>query len=69
MFVFVSFTLQWDSVADDAQRDKDRLTMAMFVIFKEGDGLQDPPEDTGIVIESMEVLQELIQLPQLVPCF
>uniref|UniRef100_A0A3Q3GTT7 Uncharacterized protein n=1 Tax=Labrus bergylta TaxID=56723 RepID=A0A3Q3GTT7_9LABR len=33
--------------------------MAVFVIWKEGEGLQEPPADIGIVIEGMEVLHEL----------
>ena len=33
--------------------------MAVFVIRKEGEGLQQPPEDIGIVIEGVEVLHEL----------
>lgn len=33
--------------------------MAVFVICKEGEGLQVPFEDIGIVIEGMEVLNEL----------
>ncbi|XP_028461691.1 uncharacterized protein LOC114573615 [Perca flavescens] len=48
-----------DSGADDAQRDLEQLTMAVFVIRKEGEGLQEPPEDIGIVIEGVEVLHEL----------
>ncbi|KAM9859588.1 uncharacterized protein ACBR49_011427 isoform 1-T2 [Aulostomus maculatus] len=48
-----------DSGADDAQRDMKQLTMAVFVIRKKGEGLQQPPEDIGIVIEGMEVLHEL----------
>uniref|UniRef100_A0A3B4V0F7 Uncharacterized protein n=1 Tax=Seriola dumerili TaxID=41447 RepID=A0A3B4V0F7_SERDU len=48
-----------DSGADDAQRDLEQLTMAVFVIRKEGKGLQEPPEDIGIVIEGVEVLHEL----------
>lgn len=45
--------------AYDAQRDMEQLTMAVFVIRKEGEGLQEPPEDIGIVIEGVEVLHEL----------
>ncbi|XP_035857795.1 uncharacterized protein LOC116054844 isoform X4 [Sander lucioperca] len=48
-----------DSGADDAQRDLEQLTMAVFVIRKEGERLQEPPEDIGIVIEGVEVLHEL----------
>lgn len=33
--------------------------MAVFVIRKEGEGLQEPPEDIGIVIEGMAVLNNL----------
>ena len=33
--------------------------MAVFLIRKEGVGLQEPPEDIGIVIEGVEVLHEL----------
>lgn len=33
--------------------------MAVFVIRKEAEGLQEPPEDIGIVIEGVEVLHEL----------
>ncbi|KAG7220227.1 hypothetical protein INR49_018362 [Caranx melampygus] len=33
--------------------------MAVFVIQKEGEGLQEPPEDTGIITEGVEVLHEL----------
>uniref|UniRef100_A0A3Q1CP04 Uncharacterized protein n=1 Tax=Amphiprion ocellaris TaxID=80972 RepID=A0A3Q1CP04_AMPOC len=35
------------------------FTMAVFVIRKEGEGLQEPPEDNGIVIDGTEVLHEL----------
>ncbi|KAK9528082.1 hypothetical protein VZT92_014576 [Zoarces viviparus] len=46
-----------DSRADDTQRDLEQLTLAGFVIQKEGGGLQEPPEDIGI--EGMEMLHEL----------
>ncbi|KAE8289517.1 hypothetical protein D5F01_LYC11219 [Larimichthys crocea] len=48
-----------DCGADDVQRDLGQVTMAVFVIRKEGEGLQDPPADIGIVIEGVEVLHEL----------
>uniref|UniRef100_A0A3B5QX17 Uncharacterized LOC111611868 n=2 Tax=Xiphophorus maculatus TaxID=8083 RepID=A0A3B5QX17_XIPMA len=47
------------SSGDDAQMELKQLTMAMFVIRKEGEGLKEPPEDIGIVIEGVEVLQDL----------
>jgi len=33
--------------------------MGVFVIRKEGEGLQEPPADIGIIIEGVEVLNEL----------
>ncbi|XP_076743317.1 uncharacterized protein LOC112435253 [Maylandia zebra] len=48
-----------DCGADDVQRDLEEVTMAVYVIRKEGEGLQEPPEDIGIVIEGVEVLHEL----------
>ncbi|KAM7406560.1 hypothetical protein PAMP_000931 [Pampus punctatissimus] len=45
-----------DCGADDVQRDLEQVTMAVFVIRKEGEGLQEPPEDIGIVIEGVELL-------------
>ena len=33
--------------------------MAVFVILKEQEGLQEPPKDIGIVTEGVEVLYEL----------
>ena len=33
--------------------------MVVFVIRKEGEGLQEPPEDIANVIEGVEVLHEL----------
>ncbi|KAJ8369572.1 hypothetical protein SKAU_G00096000 [Synaphobranchus kaupii] len=53
------FQQKEDCRGDDAQRDLEQLTMAVFVIRKEGEGLQWPPEDIGIVIEGVEVLHEL----------
>ncbi|XP_032417683.1 uncharacterized protein LOC116719306 [Xiphophorus hellerii] len=47
------------SSGDDAQMELKQLTMAVFVIRKEGEGLKEPPEDIGIVIEGVEVLQDL----------
>ena len=44
---------------DDAPRELEQLTMAVFVIRKDGEGLQEPPEDIGIVIEGVPVLNEL----------
>ncbi|KAE8287211.1 hypothetical protein D5F01_LYC15180 [Larimichthys crocea] len=52
-------TLDQDCGADDVQRDLDQVTMAVFVIRKEGEGLQEPPADIGIVTEGVEVLHEL----------
>ncbi|KAL6483828.1 hypothetical protein MHYP_G00087000 [Metynnis hypsauchen] len=49
--------VSWDS--NYAQRDLEQLNMAVFAIRREGEGLQEPPEDIGIVIEGMEVLHEL----------
>ena len=37
----------------------EQLTMAVFVIRKEGQGCQEPPEDIGIIIEGVEVLSGL----------
>uniref|UniRef100_A0A3Q1D0P6 Uncharacterized protein n=1 Tax=Amphiprion ocellaris TaxID=80972 RepID=A0A3Q1D0P6_AMPOC len=48
-----------DSGTDDTQRELEQLTVAVFVIRKEGEGLQEPPEDIGIVIDGTEVLHEL----------
>ncbi|XP_043987061.1 uncharacterized protein LOC122839512 [Gambusia affinis] len=47
------------SSGDDAQMELKQLTMAVFVIRKEGEGLKEPPEDIGIVIVGVEVLQDL----------
>ncbi|XP_027140113.1 methyltransferase-like protein 22 isoform X2 [Larimichthys crocea] len=52
-------TLDQDCGADDVQRDLEQVTMTVFVIRKEGEGLQEPPADVGIVIEGVEVLHEL----------
>ncbi|XP_066529235.1 uncharacterized protein [Hoplias malabaricus] len=49
----------YDSSGDDAQMELKQLTMAVFVIQKEGEGLKEPPEDIGIVIEGVEVLHDL----------
>ncbi|KAL6481141.1 hypothetical protein MHYP_G00092210 [Metynnis hypsauchen] len=38
-----------------AHRDLEQLTMAVFAPRREGEGLQEPPEDTGVVIEGVEV--------------
>ena len=43
-----------------AEKDLEQLTTAVLIIWKELQGLQEPPEDTGIVIEGAEVLNELI---------
>ncbi|XP_053351506.1 uncharacterized protein LOC128521020 [Clarias gariepinus] len=48
-----------DSTADNAQIDLEQLTMGVFVIRKQGEGPQEPPENIGIVIEGVEVLNEL----------
>ncbi|KAI3355672.1 hypothetical protein L3Q82_004269 [Scortum barcoo] len=45
-----------DNSAEDVHRDLEQLTTAVFVIRKEGEGLQEPPADIGIVIEGVEVL-------------
>jgi hypothetical protein len=44
--------------ADAALRDLEQLTMGVFVIGKEGERLLHPPEDIGIVIEGVEVVNE-----------
>ncbi|KAL6481181.1 hypothetical protein MHYP_G00092610 [Metynnis hypsauchen] len=38
-----------------AHRDLEQLTMAVFAPRREVEGLQEPPEDTGVVIEGVEV--------------
>ncbi|KAF0032198.1 hypothetical protein F2P81_014488 [Scophthalmus maximus] len=43
-----------DSRAGLAETELEQLTMAVFVIRKEGEGLQEPPEDIGIVIEALK---------------
>uniref|UniRef100_A0A672JNF0 Uncharacterized protein n=1 Tax=Salarias fasciatus TaxID=181472 RepID=A0A672JNF0_SALFA len=43
----------------EAQKNLEQLTIAVFVIRKEGDGLQEPPEDIGIVTEGIELLHHL----------
>ncbi|KAK1895767.1 DNA gyrase subunit A [Dissostichus eleginoides] len=48
-----------DSRTDDLQKEMEELTMAVFVIRKEGEGLQEPLADIGIIIEGVEVLNEL----------
>ncbi|KAJ4940453.1 hypothetical protein JOQ06_026756 [Pogonophryne albipinna] len=49
-----------DSRTDDLQKEMEELTMGVFVIRKEGEGLQEPPADIGIIIiEGVEVLNEL----------
>ncbi|KAL7859520.1 hypothetical protein SRHO_G00146670 [Serrasalmus rhombeus] len=45
--------------SDYAQRDLEQLTMAVFAIRREGEGLQEPPEDIGVVTEGVEGLHEL----------
>lgn len=47
------------SSGDDALMELKQLTIAVFVIRKEGEGLKEPPEDIGIVIEGVEVLHDL----------
>ncbi|MED6293308.1 hypothetical protein CHARACLAT_009292, partial [Characodon lateralis] len=44
---------------DDAEMELKQLTMVVFVIRKEGEGLKEPPEDIGIVIEGVDVLHDL----------
>uniref|UniRef100_A0A3P9PZM0 Uncharacterized protein n=1 Tax=Poecilia reticulata TaxID=8081 RepID=A0A3P9PZM0_POERE len=44
---------------DDAQMELKQLTLAVFVIREEGEGLKESPEDIGIVIEGVEVLHDL----------
>ena len=48
-----------DSGPEDIQRDLEHLTVAVFVIRKDGEGPQEPPEDIGIVIEGVKVLHGL----------
>ncbi|KAL7831297.1 hypothetical protein SRHO_G00308000 [Serrasalmus rhombeus] len=48
-----------DKDSDYTQRDLEQLTMAVFAICREGEVLQESPEDIGIVIEGVEVLHEL----------
>ncbi|XP_060776399.1 uncharacterized protein LOC132885891 isoform X2 [Neoarius graeffei] len=48
-----------DSGARLAENDLEQLTMTVFVIWKEGEGVWEQPEDIGIVIEGVEVLNEL----------
>ncbi|XP_013884486.1 uncharacterized protein LOC106532868 isoform X3 [Austrofundulus limnaeus] len=48
-----------DSSGDDVQLELNQLTMAVFVIRKEGEGLEEPPADVGIIIEGVEVLHNL----------
>ncbi|KAF3860054.1 hypothetical protein F7725_000309 [Dissostichus mawsoni] len=43
-----------DSRTDDLQKEMEELTMAVFVIRKEGEGLQEPLADIGIIIEGVE---------------
>lgn len=45
--------------AENAERDLEQLTMVIFVIRKDGEGEQEPPEDVGIVVEGVEALHEL----------
>ncbi|KAK5621389.1 hypothetical protein CRENBAI_007612 [Crenichthys baileyi] len=44
---------------DDAEMELQQLSMAVFVIRKEGEGLKEPPEDIGIVIEGVDGLHDL----------
>nr|XP_054596629.1 uncharacterized protein LOC129163380 [Nothobranchius furzeri] len=48
-----------DSHRAEMQKDLEDVTMAVYVIRSEGDELQGPPEDIGIVIEGVEVLDRL----------
>ena len=41
------------------QRELELLSMAVFVIQKEGEGREERPADIGIIIEGVEVLHEL----------
>uniref|UniRef100_A0A3Q2GIQ8 Uncharacterized protein n=1 Tax=Cyprinodon variegatus TaxID=28743 RepID=A0A3Q2GIQ8_CYPVA len=41
------------SSGGDAQIELKQLTMAVFMIWKEGEGLKEPPEDIDIVIEGV----------------
>uniref|UniRef100_M4A4U3 Uncharacterized protein n=1 Tax=Xiphophorus maculatus TaxID=8083 RepID=M4A4U3_XIPMA len=58
-----SFNILFNSLqgssGDDAQMELKQLTMAMFVIRKEGEGWKEPAEDIGIVIEGVEVSHDL----------
>ncbi|AWP13800.1 Hypothetical protein SMAX5B_003302, partial [Scophthalmus maximus] len=51
-----------DSRAGLAEKELEQLTMAGFVILKEGEGLQEPPDDIGIVIEALQKI--IMQLEQ-----
>lgn len=46
---------------DEAERELERCTMAVFVIREEEDPLQ-PPHDIGVVIEGVQVLSNLQSL-------
>ena len=48
-----------DSGPEEVQRDLEQLTVAVFAIPKIGEGLQEPPEDVGIVNEGVEVVHGL----------
>ncbi|MEQ2159084.1 hypothetical protein GOODEAATRI_018937 [Goodea atripinnis] len=47
------------SSGDDAEMELKQLTMPVFVIQKEGEGLKEPPEVIGIVIEGVDGLHDL----------
>ncbi|XP_030595512.1 cadherin-23-like [Archocentrus centrarchus] len=47
------------SSGDDAQMELKQLTMAVFVIRKDGEGLKEAPEDIDIVIEGVQMLHDL----------
>ena len=55
---FILIPIQ-DSQAEEAERDLQKLTMAIFVFRKEGEELFHTPEDVGIIIEGVEVLNQL----------
>ena len=53
---FILIPIQ-DSQAEEAERDLQKLTI--FVFRKEGEELFHTPEDVGIIVEGVEVLNQL----------
>ena len=57
-FCFYFFPLFQDTQKEVAESELEQVTMAIFIVRKDGDPLRHP-EDIGVVIEGVEVLNNL----------